>query len=288
MASSSSERDNARMFCWEQISRTNRLFRMSRVFASRNYADSLLPLYALFSVVEQISSTVSDVDVAISKLNWWRNECLHKNRAESQHPLLRELTRTGAANSLPDESIAGLFDGAGHRLLATAPADLGALRNQCIEIYRPQLELELSVSGPQLAVDDFNPGLLARNGLVQLVRESTRGKEQGRFWWIPLNSLARHGVSREEITNSPESPNVANLMAEVLTEGIMWGEGRGDSPSATAIDYSPARHVFAISGLYARKLRSLVTTTPDQFIKGLARLTPSDLFGAWTCARRLR
>jgi phytoene/squalene synthetase len=165
---------------------------------------------------------------------------------------------------------------------------VGALRNRCIEIYRPQLELELSVSGPQLAVDDFNPGLLARNGLVQLVRESTRGKEQGRFWWIPLNSLARHGVSREEITNSPESPNVSNLMAEVLAEGLTWGEGRGDSPGALTIDYSPARHVFAISGLYARKLRRLVTTTPDQFTKGLARLNPSDLFGAWTCARRLR
>jgi phytoene synthase len=288
MTDRSSASDNDRMFCWEQVSRTNRLFRISRVFASRHCTERLLPLYALFSVVEQMSSTLSDADVATSKMNWWRSECLHQNMAESQHPLVRELARTGAANRMPGEGIAKLFYGAERRLSATAPTDMAALRNQCIETYQPQLELELSVSGPQIAVGDFSPGLLARNGLLQLVRESARRKGQGSYWWIPLNSLARHGVSREEIAQCPESPNVTKLLSEVLTEGVSWGKHTGDAPATPAIDFSPARHVFSISGLYARKLQSLVAAAPDQFTAILARLQPADLFGAWACARRLR
>jgi phytoene/squalene synthetase len=287
MSNSSSERDNDLMFCWEQVSRTNGFFRISRVFAPRESAAKLLPLYALFAVVEQISSTVTDVDVIESKLNWWRNECLHRRMAESQHPLVRELVRTGTADRLPREPIAELFDGAGRRLSAVAPTDMDALKNQCLEIYRPQLELELSVSGPRITLDNFDSGLLARNGLFQLVRESARRKEQGGFWWMPLNSMARHGVSREEITRDPKSRNVAGLLKDVLTEGLTWGEDTGDSPGNSEIDFSPARHVFAISGLYARKLRSLAKTTPDKLNQELSRSKLTDLWGAWACARRL-
>jgi len=287
MSNRNSERDNDLMFCWEQVSRTNRAFRISRVFAPRESFEKLLPLYALFSVVEQISSTVTDADIAESKLNWWRNECLHRNMAESQHPLVRELARTGAADLLPREPIAELFGGAGRRFSAVAPADMDALKEHCLEIYRPQLELELSVSGSRIASDDFDSGLLARNGLFQLVRESTRRAEQGGFWWMPLNSLARHGVSRMDIIRTPQSVNVAGLLKEVLTEGLAWGAGPPGSPDNSTIDFSPARHVFAISGIYARKMRSLAETTPDQFVRELTRSGLRDLWGAWACALRL-
>ncbi|MFC1719717.1 squalene/phytoene synthase family protein [Pseudomonadota bacterium] len=276
------------MFCWEQVSRTNGFFRISRVFAPRESVERLLPLYALFSVVEQISSTVSDPDVAESKLNWWRNECLHRKMAESQHPLIRELARTGAANRLPRDPLAELFDGAGYRFSAVAPADMEALKKQCLDIYRPQLELELSVSGTRIALDNFDSGLLARNGLFQLVRESTRRKEQGGFWWMPLNSLAKHDVSRGDITRAPESRKVAGLFKDVLTEGLGWGEGAPDSPGDSELDFSPARHVFAISGLYARKLRCLAKSTPDKYVQELRRSRLMDLWGAWAGALRLR
>ncbi len=140
--------------------------------------------------------------------------------------------------------------------------------------------------GPPLAVHDFNPGLLARNGLFQLVRESSRGKGQGSFWWIPLNSLARHSVSREEITRKPESPAVAGLLKSLITSGFSWDEDTGNSHGSAAIDYSPARHIFAISGLYSRKLQNLLEIEPDRFSGEVARIKLADLFAAWNYARR--
>lgn len=287
MTARSSESANDRLFCWEQVSRTNRLFRVSRVFAPAQCAERLLPLYALFSVVELIGSASSDVEVAISKLGWWRNECLHQNRTSSQHPLVKELNRTGAAEVLPGKSLVQLFSGVEDRLSAIAPADMGALKDTCMELFRPQLELELAVTESPLTASDFRPELLARNGLLQLLRESARHKEQGGYWWIPLKSLARHGVSREEIRNDPGSSGVTHLMAELLKEAVSWGRDPDGSFINRLKDYAPARHIFAISGLSARKLRSLAATAPDQFQAELVRLGPPDLFTAWKHARRL-
>jgi phytoene/squalene synthetase len=281
-----SEQANDRIFCWEQVSRTNGLFRVSRVFAPRDCAGKLLPIYALFSVIEQICSSQTDVEVAARKLSWWRNECLHQDLAVSQHPIVRELVRTGTADSLPGAAIAALFDGADRRLSATAPTDLDGLRSKCIEIYRPQLEIELSVSESPVAADNFNSGLLARNGLFQILRESSRGKGQGSFWWVPHNALARHRVSREEISRNPQFPAVAGLLKSLITSGLSWGRDLDHSLEMTTIDFSPARHVFAISGLYARKLQGLLEIAPDRFAVEMGRLNPVDLFAAWKYARR--
>ena len=278
---------NDRHFCWEQVGKSNRLFRISQVFAPRHCAEKLLPLYALFSVVEQICSNISDEDVAHSKLNWWRNECLQNIPADSRHPVMKELSRAGALDDLRRESVAGLLDGAESRLYANAPPDMEALRGMCVELHRPQLDLELGISGLKGSKLELEPGLLPHNGLLQLIRESVHRKEQGGFWWIPLNLLARHGVSREDIATDPRSPAVTRLLAEVFAAAESWGGESNEVARSRTVDFSPARHLFAINGLYSRKLKRLKGITPDLFAGELSRLGPADLFKAWKCARRL-
>jgi len=286
MSRSTAEENNDRLFCWEQVNSTNQLFRISRVFASRGCAEKLLPLYALFSVVEQACSTLSDEDVANSKLNWWRKECLHQDMTESQHPLLKELCRTGAASELRRDSIAGLFAGATSRLSASAPADMAGLISICIELHRPQLELELDVAGLQHAEKNFSQELLARNGVVQLLRESSRMKEQGGFWWVPLNLLARYGVSREDLSQHPGSPTAIQLLADMLGDEAFAGSDVLDPSVSRPADFTPARHVFAVSGLYSRKLRQIRNVSPDGLARDLSTPGPADLVAAWKSARK--
>ena len=286
MSRPTAEQNNDRLFCWEQVNSTNRLFRISRVFAHRGCAEKLLPLYALFSVVEQACSTLSDEHVAFSKLDWWRRECLHQDMTESQHPLLKELSRTGAASELRTDSIARLFDGATSRLSAAAPADMDGLASICMELHRPQLELELDVAGLQDAERNFSQELLARNGMVQLLRESSRMKEQGRFWWVPLNFLARYSVSREDLSQTPDSPTAIQLLADVLGDEAFGGSDMLDPSCSRLADYTPARHVFAISGLYSRKLRQIKDVSADGLARDLGTPGPADLMAAWKCARK--
>jgi len=287
MTASATGEGNDRRFCWEQVGKSNRVFRISQVFASRHCAEKLLPLYALFSAVEQICSSISDEDVARAKLNWWRIECLQKIPGESGHPVMKELSRSGALSDLRWESVASLLDGVESRLYANAPPDMEALRVMCVELHRPQLDLELGISGLKGSKLELEPGLLARNGLLQLIREGVYRKEQGGFWWIPLNLLARHGVSREDIATDPRSPAVTRLLAEVFAAAESWGGESNEVARSRTVDFSPARHLFAINGLYLRKLKRLKGITPDLFAGELSRLGPADLFKAWKCARRL-
>jgi len=288
MIDRATETGNDRQFCWEQVGKSNRLFRVSQVFAPRDCAEKLLPLYALFSVAEQICSSISDEDIARSKLNWWRNECLQNKPGDSRHPVLKELSRTDALKDLCQESVAGLLDGVESRLYASAPPDMEALKGMCAELHRPQIELEWGLSGLKGSTLEFEPGLLARNGMLQLVRESVHRKEQGGFWWIPLNLLARHGVSREDSVTDPRSLSVKRLLAEIFVAAESWGRLSNSDFGSGPDDISPARHLFAINGLYSRKLKRLKGATPDMFAGELDRLGPADLFKAWKCARRLQ
>jgi len=288
MTARTSGKDNDQLFCWEQVVKSNRLFRISQIFAPRHCADKLLPLYALFAAIEQICSRISDEDVARSKLRWWRLECLREDRAKSRHPVMKELNRTGALKDLHVDILAQLLDEAESRLNASAPADMEALKARCIGLQRPQFELEIDVSGLKESMLQPEPGLLARNGMLQLIRESVQRKEQGAFWWIPLNSLARYEVRREDIVGDPQSRAVAGLMTEILAQGESWGRESRICYEGRAVDISPARHLFAINGLYARKLKRLGGLTPDFFAGEIGRLGPADLFKAWGSARRLQ
>lgn len=288
MSTRATPKGNDQMFCREQVAKTNRLFRISQVFAPRHCVEKLLPVYALFSVVEHICSCISDEDVARSKLNWWRIEYLQNEPAESHHPVMKELNRTGALKDLNRKDVAHLLDGAECRLNGCAPSDLEGLRDLCIEFQRPQFDLELNVSGSKDLAQLFEPGLLARNGMLQLIRESVHSKGPAGFWWVPLNLLARHSVSREDISGDSRSRAVAEMMAEVLAAGEAWGRESSGRSYGSAAHFSPARHVFAINGLYSRKLKRLGGLAPDLFARELGRLGAADLFQAWKCAMRLQ
>lgn len=285
MTGSAADNNNDSNFCWEQVSSTHQLFRISRVFAPRACVDKLLPIYGLFSVVEQIASAHSDEDIARSKLHWWRNECLQNNIEDSQHPILKEMVRSGAADDLRKDNVADLLDGAASRLSADTPADMQALKNACVELYRPQLELELDVCGLPGAAQYFSPGLLARNGLAQLLREAGRRKEQGGYWWVPLQSLARHSINRVEIMTDPGSPGVIQLFTDVLGDESLWGNESLLPGWPEHFDYSAGRHILALSGLYSRKLRSLKEFSPGRINQQFMQVGPADLLAAWKHAR---
>ncbi len=286
MSSPAESESNDQLFCWEHVARSGPAFRMSRAFAPRQHVQKLLPVYALFAVIENICSSISDEDVARSKIAWWRSECVQKNPAESHHPVLKEMKRTGALHMLSAELFNRFFDSAEYRLDADAPADLGGLKKACIEIMRPQLEIELAACGIGQGALHFETGMLAGSGQLQLIRESSGPNRRSGFWWVPLNLLARHGVSREDIENRSESSGAGALFND-LFEANGIGQS-GAIPASEAASYQPARHVFAINALYSRQLKRLQNRQPGQYQEELQKLKLPDLFAAWQSARQLR
>jgi hypothetical protein len=180
-----------------------------------------------------------------------------------------------------------LLDSAKIRLEARAPDDISDLKALCIATQRPQFDLEMSVSG--LGVDSVqaNPGLLARGGLLQLIRESAKRSGQGAYWWIPLNLLARYGVSRDALVTEPESKEVSGLLTELITESASWVPSQYGAPEKDKA-FQALRNYFAINGLYSKKISNLINLSPNRYVTEFNRIRVSDLFVAWRCARRLQ
>jgi 15-cis-phytoene synthase len=284
----STAESNERLFCWEQVHATNPLFRISRIFAPHEQAERLLPLYALFAALEQLCSQATDLDLARRKLDWWRSECLQGSLAASGHPILKELSRTGAVLTSDRHLLAELFDTVESRLDAAAPADLDGLERLCHALSEPQYHLESRLCAVDPSVQAHAPGgACARNGLVQLIRESAGPGRAGRYWWLPLKLLARHGVSRAELGQNPDHTAARALLGEILQQARRWAGPDSKQPKKAPAAPPALRHFVVFSQLQAGILGRLSDSRPSQYAAVLRRVGPADLFRAWQAARRV-
>lgn len=288
MARRAGKQSNEQLFCWEQIAKTNPLFRLSHSFARPAQGRVLLPLYALFSVVEEACSSFSDEDLARSRLSWWRQECLGRDPGPASHPVIRELTRHADLGRPERHIIARLLDDAESRLDEVAPANLGELQNRCEQVGQPQLELELTLCGVN-GPDAIRPrgGQGARTGLMQLLRESLRRPDSSAYWWLPLDLLAHHGVTRTEARRAATAREPRALFAAILTDAQTWGDGLKLPASGSPGQAEAVRHLQVLGTLQAGLLRRLGAGGPERFEAEMNRATPGDLFRAWKAARQV-
>lgn len=265
----------------------NPLFRISRVFAPTEQAGRLLPLYALFAVLEQLCSNRSDVDVARRKLDWWRAECLQGKLEQSAHPVLKEFVGTGASRSVDRDLLVPLFDSVDSRLDAQPTADLAALERLCRAMAEPQLALELAVcAGSDVPASASLAAHLPHRGLAQLFRESARSAQEGRFWWLPLNLLARHGISRAQLEQDLDAPVGRALFGDILQCAERWGEAAAQTNTGRAVP-SAAQHFVVSSQLQNCALRRLRKTQPSRYAAALTHVGARELLQAWKVARRI-
>jgi len=278
---------NERRFCWEQVLRTNRLFRISRVFAPASHVNRLLPLYALFGAVEELCSEHSDEDVARRKLDWWRNETQQMDVRGSDHPILRELAQSGAGALLRSDSLERLFVDAESRLDPAPLTSMEDLRERCRQLSQARFELELSLWG---RVQDHEPSVAAvavSSGLAQLFREAARRAAPGNYWWLPLSTLAQHGVGRAEIDQAEGTEPVRALFEDIIgecCERSLQAMPNATSPLSAG---EPARHLLVIAALESHALGRVAAGRSRQVAPELNRVGLPQLFRAWNVARRV-
>jgi len=279
---------NEQLFCWEQVDKTNRLFRVSHAFAPSDHRGKLLPLYALLSVVEEASSRFSEEQIARGKLAWWRQEILGRDPGSNSHPVIAELSRNARLGPRQIGCVERLLEDAESRLDEPPPASLEDLRRRCSKVSQPQMELELRLCGAEEPdMTGAAAGQGARRGLLQLLRESLRAQETGAFWWLPLDLLARHGVSRAEVRRAPGAESAQAMFNDLLAEGLAWGEGRRPLRENNGGPADALSHLTVHGELQSRLLLRLQGRPAERYGAELGRATLADLYHAWKTARRV-
>ena len=278
--------DHVQRFCWEQILRTNRLFRVSHLFAPRHLSEQLLALHALFASIELLNYAISEELVTHRKLDWWRAELLQPNAAVSRHPIVRHLYDTGALRKLPASTLGRLLDNAESRFDAPAPKDEDDFLRLCQEICRPQALLELALEGIDETSISFNTTRLFDGGLMQLLRERGRRKENA-FWWVPLSILARFKVNRNELEALHDSELLQALFTHILALRGPSADYQMFKRQADFEEGAGLVHLQLINALQSRQLDRLQGMSPDLYSSELTRWRIGDLMKTWKLARQL-
>ena len=278
--------DNVERFCWEQIHKTNLLFRISHLFAPPQMSDQLLALHALFSSIELLNCQITEELVARRKLDWWRAELLERDGADSHHPVVSHLYATGALRKLPESTLGLLLDNAESRFDALAPIDEHEFLRLCQEIYRPQVLLESALGGIDEAFNPVNTAVLFNGGLIQLLRESGRRKENA-FWWIPLSLQARFNINRRELEAFHDPEVLTALFAHILELRGQLVEHQSFERQAGPVNGAGLVHLQLMSALQSRQLGRLQGMNPAMYSKELSRWRIGDLMTAWKSARQL-
>lgn len=276
---------NDRLFCWEQVARVNPLFRISRVFAPNGLSERLLPLYALFAALEQLCAQESEAEIKRHKLDWWRSECLDRRLTESGHPILRELSRSGTARHLDRNVLAQLFDSTELRLDGPAPVDVEEFDALCRMTGSPQCTLEFAMTANGRDVQA--PATAACLGLAQLLRESTGQGASRKFWWLPLNLLARHGISRGDLERDVDGPPARALFTETLQRGSSWLTESSREVEHAAGGPANIRHLAVHAQLQAFVVQRLTGGRPSEYQAAVRRAGWGGLLQAWRAARNV-
>jgi len=280
-----------REFCWELILRTRPNFSSSCLYTARETSARLVALYALFSSLEELFCRVTDEQVAQAKLVWWKTQLLGKEYTTSDHPVTRHLRQTEAITSASIGYVQNLLNSTGQRMDHGSVADETGLKELCVVVALDQMKLELSLDGAIPISPWAIENACAVVGLVQLLRESSRGVAPT-YSWVPLTVLAQLGVNRSELAQNRDSEAVRKLISRLCAMGLNWLPAGSDvckrpllAPSLPGT--TAARHWLIQLRLCVRLLQKLPGKTTSGASRIFSRTTAGDVWCAWRCARTL-
>ena len=281
-------------FCWDQALRVRPQFQYSYPYASKEHANGLLALQALFASLEEAAGSVRDEEVSRAKLGWWQQELLGRDPAISQHPIVKVLRQSVAIKLDVYDALRRLLESSLRRVETVTISDEKALFALCHDLGFQQMRLEYAVESCQAAINVANTDDdCAAAGLLQLLRESCRSAPERAFWWLPLTLLARHGQSRNEFVAQSSPDSALHLMSDVFT-GILdeHPSSRSDGQDSARLSSGKAafaprpRHWYVQSALQLGLLGRLRKVHPQHHEHEISKTRFTDAWFAWRAARQ--
>ena len=150
---------------------------------------------SLVHELEQTTFGVREPQVAAAKLNWWRQELIGASAGAPHHPIARELFDDERIRSIDAARWSNLIDGALAQLDSAAASTLDESISALAMFYRPVASLEAALAAQESARIDADARLWIS---AHLLHSPVR---PGHDRAIPLDLLARHGLSRSALAD---------------------------------------------------------------------------------------
>ena len=200
-------------YCQEKASSSGSSFYYSFMFLPPERRQAITALYAFCREVDDVVDECHDLQVAQTKLDWWRNEVRQVFGGQPQHPVGQALKDVIQRFPLPMEQLLEIIDGMQMDLNQTRYLDWKALNLYCYRVASVVGLLSAEIFGytnRQTLKYAHDLGLAFQ--LTNIIRDVGEDARRGRIY-LPVDELQRFNVPARQILDARHSDNFRDLMA---------------------------------------------------------------------------
>jgi phytoene synthase len=186
-------------YCQQKAAASGSSFYYSFLFLPREKRRAITAFYAFCREVDDVADEAADAAVARAKLGWWRTEVASLAAGHPTHPVTRALLPFVAPMGIDGARLNEIIDGMEMDLTHHRYADYAALRVYCHRVAGVVGQISAGIFGyrhPQTL--EFAELLGHAFQLTNIVRDVGEDARRGRVY-LPVDELARHGLSPEDI-----------------------------------------------------------------------------------------
>lgn len=268
-------------YCQTKAAASGSSFYYSFLFLPKPRREAITALYAFCREVDDIADECHEPDVARTKLNWWRTEIGNLFAGNPQHPVSKALVPAIQNYDLKEEYFQEIIDGMGMDLEQNRYADFKQLHLYCYRVASVVGLLSASIFGfsnRQTLKYAHDLGLAFQ--LTNIIRDVGEDARRDRIY-LPLDELARFGVTETDILQGRESEQVQKLLEfQIERAETCYDRAFSELPPE---DRKAQRTGLIMAAIYRTLLREIKADGAQQVLNARISLTPlRKLWLAWT------
>jgi phytoene synthase len=199
-------------YCQDKAAASGSSFYYSFRFLPENRRLAITALYAFCREVDDIVDECSDANVALTKLNWWRQEIKDLFQGQPHHPVSHALTPAIQEFNLPAEQFQEIIDGMEMDLTMHRYEDFKSLRLYCHRVAGVVGELSAIIFGhTERGTLRYAADLGLAFQLTNIIRDVGEDARRNRIY-LPMDELAKFNVPASDILNARQTDNFKQLM----------------------------------------------------------------------------
>ena len=246
---------NPHDYCHDKAAKSGSSFYYSFMFLPPERRQAITALYAFCREVDDVVDDCHDVQVAQTKLDWWRKEVSQAYAGSPSHPVGFALKDVSARFNLPREQLLEIIDGMEMDLTQTRYLDFKGLQLYCYRVASVVGLLAAEIFGyRERQTLKYAHDLGMAFQLTNIIRDVGEDARRGRIY-LPIEDLQRFKVPASQIMEGRHDDNFRALMAfQAERAEKFYDQALAQLPAA---DRKSQRPGLVMAAIYRTLLREI-------------------------------
>jgi phytoene synthase len=268
-------------YCQQKAAASGSSFYYSFLFLPKAKREAITALYAFCREVDDVADECTDINIARTKLAWWRNEIRQLYADSPQHPVTKALLPAIHAYKMDEEHFLEIIDGMEMDLDQNRYKDFKQLQLYCYRVASVVGLLSVQIFGyANRNTLKYAHDLGMAFQLTNIVRDIGEDARRGRIY-IPLDEIKKAGLSETDILHGHHSAKMQELIDfQIERAERFYDKALNALPQE---DRKSQLTGLIMAAIYRTLLREIKQSGSQQVLNARISLTPlRKLWLAWT------